>query len=51
MSRKHFNALAFAIREITDPNARRIAAETVADACRQFNPRFDRERFMRACGC
>ncbi len=50
MTRKHFNALAAAIRRITDAHARRVAAEAVAEICHQFNPRFDRERFFRACG-
>jgi hypothetical protein len=51
MSRKHFAALAAAIAAIENKKARQQAAERIADACRQFNARFDRERFMRACGC
>jgi hypothetical protein len=51
MSRKHFVALAAAIAAIENKKARCIAAERVADACRQFNSRFNRERFLRACGC
>ena len=50
MSRKHFQALASAIAQIHDPVLRRAAAERIADVCRQFNGRFDRERFLRACG-
>ena len=50
MSRKHFIALASAIAAIENKKARRAAAEKIAAACRQFNPRFNLDRFLRACG-
>lgn len=49
MSRKHFCAIAGAIREIGDNAARRIAALALADCLRGTNPRFDRGRFLYAC--
>lgn len=49
MSRKHFKALAERIALIPDLSARIKAAHAVAEACRQFNPRFKPERFLRAC--
>ena len=51
MTRKHFAALAAAIRQIEDYNERRRAAELIARACRQFNSGFSYERFYAACGC
>lgn len=50
MSKKHFELLARNISLITDPMARRVAAITVAQTCLQFNPRFDPDRFLVACG-
>jgi hypothetical protein len=49
MTKKHFNALAEAIREIARAEERKRAAETVAEVCRRFNGRFDAGRFFRAC--
>jgi len=49
MSRKHFTALAEAIRAISDPAERRRAAALIADVCQSANPRFDRQRFYAAC--
>jgi hypothetical protein len=49
MTKKHFKALAEEIYRIPDDNARRMAAEAVAYACRQFNPAFDRSKFFIAC--
>jgi len=49
MSKKHFNALAEAIREIANRQERKRAAETVAEVCQRFNSRFDTGRFFRAC--
>jgi hypothetical protein len=49
MTKRHFNALAEAIREICNPQERKRAAETVAEVCRRFNGRFDCGRFFRAC--
>lgn len=49
MSRKHFQAMADAIRELA-PEARKAAAEAMAKVCKSFNPRFDESRFLQACG-
>ena len=49
MSRKHFCAIAVAIRDIRDNAARRLAALALADCLRGTNPRFDRGRFLYAC--
>jgi len=50
MSRKHFTALAAAVRQIADPSERRRTAELIADVCAASNDRFDRQRFYSACG-
>ena len=63
MTRKHFETIAAAIKAHATmarhyPTQERNAtldalggvADTIADACRQDNPRFDRRRFMEACG-
>jgi hypothetical protein len=50
MSKKHFNALADAIACIDNAEERARAARAVADVCVGFNGRFDRGRFLRACG-
>jgi hypothetical protein len=50
MSKKHFELLAQKIREIRDPLARLQAAEAVSEVGRITNPRFDSDRFYRACG-
>jgi hypothetical protein len=50
MSKKHFRALADAIANIADKTERERAARLVADVCIGFNGRFDRGRFLRACG-
>jgi hypothetical protein len=50
MSKKHFNALAQSIACIADAKARKEAALAVASVCAGFNGRFDRGRFLRACG-
>ena len=49
MSRKHFIALAKYINAIMDPHARLQAATAVASACAEANPRFDTDRFYKAC--
>jgi len=50
MSRKHFEALAKYIAQISDPNARQQAATAVALACTESNTRFDISKFFDACG-
>lgn len=50
MSRKHFEALAKYINAILDPHARLQAAAAVASACAEANPRFDVNKFYKACG-
>ncbi len=50
MSRKHFESLAKYIRGIMDSHARLQASIAVASACKEANPRFDTERFFKACG-
>ena len=49
MSRKHFKVLAEQIALIPDLSMRIAAAHAVAKACRRLNPRFELERFLRAC--
>jgi len=39
MTKKHFNALAEAIRGIARAEERKLAAERVAEVCRRFNGR------------
>jgi len=48
MTRKHFVALAKALAEIENADARRTAAHKVAVALALDNPRFDRDRFLKA---
>jgi hypothetical protein len=50
MTKKHFIALARRIAAINDASARLHAAQAVADVAALDNPRFDRARFMAACG-
>lgn len=64
MSKKHFEALAAALREqvaaqstsaALDGNygcvvAVEDAARRISDVCARFNPNFDRARFLKACG-
>lgn len=49
MSRKHFVALATAVAAIADSANRRNVAELLAAVCAAANPRFNRQRFYRAC--
>ncbi|HEV2816145.1 MAG TPA: hypothetical protein VGW40_02840 [Allosphingosinicella sp.] len=49
MSRKDFELIAATIRRMPSETAP-SAAEHFADALRSTNPRFDRARFIRACG-
>lgn len=50
MSRKHFVAIAAGIAAIADSKARKQAAYTLADTLASTNPRFNRARFLAACG-
>ncbi len=50
MTSKHFKLIADQIAQIADLEARMIAAQAVAAACRQDNPRFDPSKFYKACG-
>jgi hypothetical protein len=58
MTRKDYVAIAAAIRRIMDSNGRNDvekgavsdAAHYIADAMRDDNARFDRARFLEACG-
>ena len=58
MTRKDFEMLAAAIQssllEFADPSEGkdgiRTVANTLAQALRHDNPRFDRDRFLTACG-
>lgn len=54
MSRKHFIAIAAAIRENLDSTDNKeaitIMARAIADVCAGANGQFDRGRFLRACG-
>jgi hypothetical protein len=55
MSRKHFQAIADAVLEAVavcelSPRQHVLLAGVLASLCGQFNGRFDRDRFMRACG-
>jgi len=53
MSRKHFQALADIVAEYAEGGegvgVERLAHD-LATFCREQNPHFDRDRFMRACG-
>lgn len=51
MSRKDFELIARVVSNITNWNARRTAANLFATEIAYTNPRFDRGRFMEACGC
>ena len=59
MTRKHYIKFAGTFRHALDlsqqrdllvNNAVRDIADTMADICAADNPRFDRERFLAACG-
>lgn len=49
MTRKHFEMIAAIIKDCHDEPTWRVA-HRVADALAESNPRFDRARFLEACG-
>jgi hypothetical protein len=50
MSRKHYRIIADAIGTIADGDARCVAAVAMADCLGRLYARFDRARFLSACG-
>lgn len=50
MTRKHFKEIAKTISLIDNKDERKRQAEAMATICQQSNPRFDRGRFLAACG-
>ena len=52
MSKKHFKALADMVKglQILKEDDRLIVALALADTCKEFNPLFNRSRFLEACG-
>ena len=55
MTRKHFQALAQMFKRQFDDNSTpvlqiKIMANEVADVCQSCNDRFDRQKFLEACG-
>lgn len=51
MSRKHFKALADVVKNTDlEPEAKERLAHEIALVCRSFNPNFDLQRFLTACG-
>jgi len=55
MSKKHFKEFAETLKHARPDHPEALKTwkritEDIARDCRQFNPRFDRERFLDACG-
>jgi hypothetical protein len=50
MTKKHFEDIAVAINSIMDPHSRLQAAIALASVAIKHNPRFDSQRFFKACG-
>jgi len=50
MTRKHFIAMAAQIKSMTDRAAAQATADTFCAVALDANPRFDRARFLAACG-
>lgn len=49
MTKKHFVKAARVVSLVTDPAARRVAAEMFAKIAIQLHPEFNQERFFKAC--
>ena len=49
MTRKHYQAIAAALRNITDPSARQAVISELLPLFKRDNPRFDCQRFIDAC--
>lgn len=50
MTRKHFIQMANIIKANQDLSVRKQSAEDFARMAKQANPRFDKEKFLKACG-
>lgn len=50
MTRKHFKAIAACVRRVPDTAVLFDLVENLCETFRSFNPRFDSNRFRRACG-
>ena len=51
MTRKHFKMVAQVVSAIDDMDIRKETALNFASEFQKENPRFDIERFIKACGC
>jgi hypothetical protein len=51
MSRKHYQAIAAALRNIPDRTTRQSVVAELLPVLKRDNPRFDTGRFIEACGC
>ena len=49
MTRKHFRKMADIISTIPDQNIRKATALSFARWCKDENPRFKMDRFLKAC--
>ena len=50
MQARHFNLIAATLRGLTiDPHAHWEVIKTFADKLAETNPKFDRDRFIKAC--
>lgn len=50
MTKKDFVAIAASIKAIDSPTQRKLVAASMVNTCTRSNPRFDRDRFLTACG-
>ena len=50
MTRKDFKIMAAGVASLVDRQLAKLLAEQLAAVCKARNPRFDRGRFMTACG-